>query len=137
MAMMRHDGKGKPGMEKFDPSSILRDEIPYLPPEPRNAVLEAQQRTALETERIRRGMQEHIEKLERELQQIRNDFVEYKAEQKRKELKNKLEQAEIEKKNGRRSWLQVIIPLILSPLITLFIEHFEDVIGYLGSFFVH
>lgn len=84
MAMLCHDGKGKPGIEKFDPSSILLDKNPYLPPEPRNAVLEAQQRTALETERIRKGMQEHIEKLEQELQQIRNDFVEYKAKQERK-----------------------------------------------------
>lgn len=78
-----------------------------------------------------------LERLERELQQTRNEFVEYKAEQSRKELENKLEQTEINKKNCRRSWLQVIIPLVLSPLITLLIEHFEDVIGYLRTFFHH
>ena len=57
-------------MEKFDPSSILRDEIPYFPSEPKNAVLEAQQRTALETERLRRSNERRFSDLEAEVKHL-------------------------------------------------------------------
>lgn len=70
MAMMCHEGKGKPGMEKFDPSIILRDKIPYLPSEPKNAVLEAQHRTALETERLRRSNERRFSDLEEEVKRL-------------------------------------------------------------------
>ena len=123
----------------FDPSRIqYGNDQPFQPmPVPIHPGIEAQKKTAEETEKIRKDTQEYVERLERELQQTRNELVEYKAEQSRKELENKLEQTEINKKNCRRSWLQVIIPLVLSPLITLLIEHFEDVIGYLRTFFHH
>ena len=116
-------------MEKFDPSSILRDEIPYLPPEPRNAVLEAQQRTALETERIRRGMQEHIEKLERELQQTRQELADFKAQQKAQHDTDVM-QSGLDQKQNRRDML---IGSAFSVCLTLLLEHFPDVVRFFQS----
>ena len=69
------------------------------------------------------------------LQQTRNEFADYKAQQNRKELEREFEQAKIDKQNSRRSWLQVIIPLVCSPLITLFIEHFQDIMLYFRTLF--
>ena len=129
MAMMCHEGKGKPGMEKFDPSSILRDEIPYLPSEPKNAVLEAQQRTALETERIRREMQEHIEKLEWELEQTRQELADFKAQQKSQHDTDVMQSGLDQKKNRR----DMLIGSAFSVGLTLLLEHFPDVVRFFQS----
>lgn len=76
-----------------------------------------------------------LEKTRSGLEQTRQEFSDYKAQQAVEKHQQELKQAKIDKKNTRRSWLQVIIPLVLSPLITLFIEHFQQVSVWFASLF--
>ena len=63
------------------------------------------------------------------------DFVNYQAEQARKEIQNELEHAKINEKNRRSAWLQVIFTAIFSPLAALFVEHFQDIVVYFRMLF--
>lgn len=69
------------------------------------------------------------------LEQMRKDFVNYQAEQTRKEIQNELEHAKINEKNRRSAWLQVIFTAIFSPLAALFVEHFQDIVVYFRMLF--
>lgn len=69
------------------------------------------------------------------LEQMRKDFVNYQAEQARKEIQNELEHAKINEKNRRSAWFQVIFTAIFSPLAALFVEHFQDIVVYFRTLF--
>lgn len=75
------------------------------------------------------------QKLADALEQMRKDFVNYQAEQARKEIQNELEHAKINEKNRRSAWLQVIFTAIFSPLAALFVEHFQDIVVYFRTLF--
>lgn len=75
------------------------------------------------------------QKLADALEQMRKDFVNYQAEQARKEIQNELEHAKINEKNRRSAWLQVIFTAIFSPLAALFVEHFQDIVVYFRMLF--
>lgn len=75
------------------------------------------------------------QKLADALEQMRKDFVNYQAEQTRKEIQNELEHAKINEKNRRSAWLQVIFTAIFSPLAALFVEHFQDIVVYFRTLF--
>lgn len=75
------------------------------------------------------------QKLADALEQMRKDFVNYQAEQTRKEIQNELEHAKINEKNRRSAWLQVIFTAIFSPLAALFVEHFQDIVVYFRMLF--
>lgn len=75
------------------------------------------------------------QRLAEALEQMRKDFVNYQAEQARKEIQNELEHAKINEKNRRSAWLQVIFTAIFSPLAALFVEHFQDIVVYFRMLF--
>lgn len=75
------------------------------------------------------------QKLADALEQMRKDFVNYQAEQARKEIQNELEHAKINEKNRRSAWFQVIFTAIFSPLAALFVEHFQDIVVYFRMLF--
>lgn len=75
------------------------------------------------------------QKLADALEQMRKDFVNYQAEQARKEIQNELEHAKINEKNRRSAWFQVIFTAIFSPLAALFVEHFQDIVVYFRTLF--
>jgi len=92
---------------------------------------EKQHRQDDETQKQTQAQQRLAEALE----QMRKDFVNYQAEQARKEIQNELEHAKINEKNRRSAWLQVIYTAIFSPLAALFVEHFQDIVVYFRMFF--
>ena len=92
---------------------------------------EKQHRQDDETQKQTQAQQRLAEALE----QMRKDFVNYQAEQARKEIQNELEHAKINEKNRRSAWLQVIFTAIFSPLAALFVEHFQDIVVYFRMFF--
>lgn len=92
---------------------------------------EKQHRQDDETQKQTQAQQRLAEALE----QMRKDFVNYQAEQARKEIQNELEHAKINEKNRRSAWLQVIFTAIFSPLAALFVEHFQDIVVYFRMLF--
>lgn len=90
-----------------------------------------QHRQDMETQKQTQAQQ----KLADALEQMRKDFVNYQAEQARKEIQNELEHAKINEKNRRSAWLQVIFTAIFSPLAALFVEHFQDIVVYFRMLF--
>lgn len=92
---------------------------------------EKQHRQDDETQKQTQAQQRLAEALE----QMRKDFVNYQAEQARKEIQNELEHAKINEKNRRSAWLQVIFTAIFSPLAALFVEHFQDIVVYFRTLF--
>ena len=72
---------------------------------------EKQHRQDDETQKQTQAQQRLAEALE----QMRKDFVNYQAEQARKEIQNELEHAKINEKNRRSAWLQVIFTAIFQP----------------------
>lgn len=92
---------------------------------------EKQHRQDDETQKQTQAQQRLAEALE----QMRKDFVNYQAEQTRKEIQNELEHAKINEKNRRSAWLQVIFTAIFSPLAALFVEHFQDIVVYFRMLF--
>ena len=90
-----------------------------------------QHRQDTETQKQTQAQQRLAEALE----QMRKDFVNYQAEQARKEIQNELEHAKINEKNRRSAWLQVIFTAIFSPLAALFVEHFQDIVVYFRMLF--
>lgn len=92
---------------------------------------EKQHRQDDETQKQTQAQQRLAEALE----QMRKDFVNYQAEQARKEIQNELEHAKINEKNRRSAWLQVIYTAIFSPLAALFVEHFQDIVVYFRMLF--
>ena len=92
---------------------------------------EKQHRQDDETQKQTQAQQRLAEALE----QMRKDFVNYQAEQARKEIQNELEHAKINEKNRRSAWLQAIFTAIFSPLAALFVEHFQDIVVYFRMLF--
>lgn len=92
---------------------------------------EKQHRQDDETQKQTQAQQRLAEALE----QMRKDFVNYQAEQARKEIQNELEHAKINEKNRRSAWFQVIFTAIFSPLAALFVEHFQDIVVYFRMLF--
>lgn len=92
------------------------DEKPFQPmPIPIHPGIEAQKKTAEETEKIRKDTREYVGRLERELQQTRNEFVEYKAQETKRftELaeNHRVEREADEKVSKARFWLSTVIAL--------------------------
>lgn len=83
------------------------------------------------------GLERELERVNRELKQTRDEFADYKAKQRAQREQDRLEQAKTNKQVRRRSWAQVIIPLILSPLITLLIEHHKEIAAWIRVSFFH
>ena len=73
--------------------------------------------------------------LRQELEHLRNDNAQYRADRAAEREHDRKENAKAHKQISRRSWAQIIIPLILSPLITLFIEHFDQVCAFFARLF--
>ena len=98
---------------------------------------EKRRRTALEEAALQSqiDLARELESVRSELQQTRNEFPDYKAQQNAQYLKDKLEQAKVEKKNIRRSWLQIIIPMVFSALFTLLVEYRQDITALVISLF--
>lgn len=92
---------------------------------------EKQHRQDTETQKQTQAQQ----KLADALEQMRKDFVNYQAEQARKEIHNELEHAKINEKNRRSAWFQVIFTAIFSPFAALFVEHFQDIVVYFRMLF--
>lgn len=90
------------------------------------------ERKALEAQA---NLPESVAAISAELEQTRKEFADYKAQQRIEHEQEHLEHAKVHKEERRRSWAQVIVTLFLSPLITLFIEHHEDVLSWLRSLF--
>lgn len=72
-----------------------------------------------------------------ELEKFRDEYAKYQSYTKAEREKDREENAEAHKKITRRSWAQTIAAATLGPLLTLFIEHFDDIRSFLTTYFGH
>lgn len=82
-------------------------------------------------------LEQELAKTNHELKQTRDEFADYKTDQRAQRERDRLEQTKINKQISRRSWAQIIIPLVLSPLITLLIEHHKEIAAWIRITFFH
>ena len=115
----------------FDPSHIqYGGDQPFRPmPVPIHPGIEAEKKTAEEAEKIRKETREYVERLERELQQTRNELSDLKAQQQRRQDAEAI-QVILNRKQNRRD---VLIGSAFSVGLTLLLEHLGDLIGIIKA----
>lgn len=69
------------------------------------------------------------------LQRMRQDFADLQQQHQQQSKQNSLDHAKMEKKNRRSAWLQIIFTVVFSPLVSLFIENFQDIVRFFQSLF--
>jgi hypothetical protein len=98
-------------------------------PVPIHPGIEAEKKTAEEAEKIRKETREYVERLERELQQTRNELSDLKAQQQRRQDAEAI-QVILNRKQNRRD---VLIGSAFSVGLTLLLEHLGDLIGIIKA----